>query len=139
MAVYAMVDLSGVDRLTESIQKYGKESQLIITKYLVQDAIDVIGPAITRLLPVSGRTFRGHRQGAKAAGYRTTFMSTAETVDSVIVRSRTAFDYLYFPDDGDNTDHHAGKQYFMLRGAEAAVPQVVNDICSRLAAKFEEG
>lgn len=133
------VDLSGVERLAESIQKYGEEAQLVITKYLAEDAVDVIGPAITRLLPVSGRTFQGHHRGAKAAGYQATFMSTAATVDSVIVRSKVAFNYLYFPDDGSNTHHHAGKQHFMVRGAQAAAPQILDDICSRLVEKFEEG
>lgn len=133
------VDLAGVERLTELMQRYGDEAQVIITKYLAEDSLDTIGPAISRLLPVSGRTFPGHSHGAKAAGYSATFMATAATVGSVLIRSRPAYNYLYFPDDGTNTDHHAGKQRFMVRGAQAAVPQVANDICSRLAAKFEEG
>ncbi|MCD8383663.1 MAG: hypothetical protein LUC39_01710 [Clostridiales bacterium] len=134
----ATVDLSGVEKLTEALEQYGAEAQKVIAEYLRDDAFDAIGPCITRLLPVSGRTFQGHPMGARAAGYRTTFMVSDVATNSVTVKATPQYQYLYFPDDGSNTKRHRGKQQFMVRGAEAASPDIVDTICTRLVQKFEE-
>ena len=67
------------------------------------------------------------------------FMTRSSTVDSVIFKSSPAWNYLYFPDDGSNTVRHRGNQQFMLRGAQDAAPKIADEICTRLARKFEDG
>ncbi|MCD8190168.1 MAG: hypothetical protein LUD78_08145 [Clostridiales bacterium] len=135
----AKVDLSGMERLQEKLDNYGSEAQVVVAKYLATEALDQVGPAISRLLPVSGRTFAGHQLGARAAGYRAVFMTAGASVDGVTIRSAPEWGYLYFPDDGKNTKRHRGNQKFMVRGAQTAAPDIANEICTRLVQKFEEG
>ncbi len=132
------VDLSGVDRLAEFMDRYGSEAAAVITAQLSEEGLDAIGPAITRLLPASGRRWAGKRAAASAAGYERVFQATP-ALCAVTVRTTPAYHYLYFPDDGGNTQRHRGNQRFMLHGAEAAAPQLIEGICSRLISKFEEG
>lgn len=51
---------------------------------------------------------------------------------SIVIKSKTAFNYLYFPDDGSNTKRHQGMQQFMLHGAEAVSDQVADEIVDRI-------
>ena len=55
---------------------------------------------------------------------------------AVTVGTRSKFHYLYFPDDGTNTKHHAGKQHFFERGVEAQEENVINGILDAL--KFKD-
>ena len=64
----ATIDMTGLQHLQEKLDNYGTEAQAEMLKYLSREALDQVGPAITRLLPVSGRTFMGHPLGAKAGG-----------------------------------------------------------------------
>ncbi len=134
----ASIDLTGMEHLQEKMDTYGTEAQLLAMKYLAMEALEQVGPAITRLLPVSGRTFSGHPLGAKAAGYQAVFMARSATVDSVVFTTTPAWHYLYFPDDGKNSKRHRGNQRFMVRGGQEAAPKIADEICTRLAKKFEE-
>lgn len=132
------IDLSGVERLSAFMEHYGSEAAAVITSQLAEEGLDTIGPAITRLLPASGRRWTTKRTAASSAGYQRVFQATP-ALCAVTIRTTPAYRYLYFPDDGSNTRRHQGNQRFMLRGAEAAAPQLIDGICSRLISKFEEG
>ena len=131
-------DTSDVERIADILTKYLTAIEPTIHEYLADHGLETIGPAITRLLPASSRLWDGKRTGAKAAGYASVFQGDLG-LGSITVRTQPAYYYLYFPDDGGNTQRHRGNQRFMLHGAEAAAPQLIEGICSRLISKFEEG
>lgn len=132
------LDTSDVERIADILARYQTAIEPVIHSYLAEHGLETIGTAITRLLPVSGRAWPGKRTGAKSAGYPNVFRSDLG-LGSITVRTQPAYYYLYFPDDGGNSERHRGNQRFMLRGAEAAAPQLIDGICSRLISKFEEG
>ena len=118
------VDASQLDRLMEAAATWPQVSEGAINDVLHGEGGRIIGREIDRLVPVSGRRFKGHTSGAKGTAWQ-----SYDTPDlAVTVAARGKRGYLYFPDDGTNTKRHAGDQRFFPRGAEAATEEVV-DLC----------
>lgn len=88
--------------------------------------------SITEFTPMSKAKIASwhprHARGAKP--YKETYENL-----SIIIKSKTAFNYLYFPDDGSNTKRHQGMQQFMLHGAEAVSDQVADEIVDKIVEK----
>lgn len=57
---------------------------------------------------------------------------------TIITTQGDVRDYLYFPDDGTNTEHHAGNQQFMFRGATDSQDRIVNEVIDELVKRLEE-
>lgn len=89
--------------------------------------------SITALTPIStAKISSWHPRHAKSAQpYKESYENL-----SITIKSKTAFNYLYFPDDGSNTKHHRGMQQFMLHGTEAVSDQVVDWITEKIIEKI---
>lgn len=130
MAGEWIIGIQETDRLIEHIKKAGQRSEGIINDILRNYAGQEMIEKITPLLPTSGRKWKGKKKAAKTAQpFRQEFGNL-----SVTVKTKTAYHYLYFPNDGSNTIKHYGNQQFMYRGTEKAVP----DIIERCTAKIVE-
>lgn len=123
------------DKLLEAAAKYGSGSGRIIDDVLWNEGAKLISDEITRLLPVSGRTWRGKKKTAKNAQPFTQENSSL----AVTVKSKPAYHYLYFPDDGTNTKRHKGEQYFMQRGADNVTEEIIDRCVNRLIKEWESG
>lgn len=118
------VDYSGLDELSQAMEKYGDESIKIITEVLHNEGAKEIQDKIRNLLPASGRRWKGKKAPARSVN---PFTQTNGVLE-VTVKSTGAYGYLYFPDDGSNTQRHAGNQQFMKKGAEDATGRII-DLC----------
>ena len=89
--------------------------------------------SITGLTPVSKvKTSAWHPRHAKSSSpYKESFENL-----SILIKSKTAFNYLYFPDDGSNTKRHQGMQQFMLHGMEEVTDQVIDEIAKKIIEKI---
>lgn len=103
-----------------------------INDVLWNEGAPLIQESIQRLLPESGRTWRGKKPAAKRAA---PFTQQNETL-AVTVKTKNAYHYLYFPDDGSTTRKHVGNQQFMLRGAEEQQSEIISRCIARLT-EFE--
>lgn len=103
-----------------------------INDVIWNEAAPLIQESIQRLLPESGRKWRGKKPAAKSAA---PFTQTNESL-AVTVKTKYAYHYLYFPDDGSTTRKHAGNQQFMLRGAEAKQEEIIERCIAKLT-EFE--
>ena len=112
------------NRLQKEIEAYPGYAGTVIDEVLMTSGAEQIIEDILPLVPVSGRTWRGKKQPAKMAE---PFQGKRITM-GVEINAKNAYHYLYFPNDGTNTINHAGEQYFMERGLEAAAPKVI-DMC----------
>lgn len=110
------------DRFAESVKEYPGNAEKAINEVLWMQGGGLIGESIKLILPRSGRTWRGKK---KAAADAAPFTQTNENL-SVTVRTKNAYHYLYFPDDGSNTRKHAGNMQFMYRGAENEQENIIN-------------
>lgn len=118
----------GYEELVEAMIEYPKKAEKAFDDVLHGEGFEEIKDEITMLLPVSGRRFKGKKAPAKAAQ---PFIGINGML-SVTVTARGHYNYLYFPDDGSNTVHHAGQQHFMRRGAENASDKIVELCLGRL-------
>ena len=116
------------------MEAFGEGSGQIITETLHESG-PVIYERINPLIHPSGRTFKGHRSSATQSAWPT--YVTSEGM-AITVAARGKWHYLYFPDDGANTDRHAGMQDFMMRGAQDAAPEIIERCLGALMQEWSE-
>ncbi len=124
------------EKALDSIEKFSEKAQAerIINEYLHGQGGEVIRDNIRKILPVSGRTWNGKRA---AASKTNPFLIKKENL-AVVVHTKGAYHYLYFPDDGSNTVHHFGNQQFMFKGAMDSSDKIVNEVVDKLVKRLEE-
>lgn len=128
------LDFVAMDDLQQAMKDFQGNTEEIINDVLHNEAGELIQDAIKRLMPVSGKTWNGKKKAAKHAN---SMMNVNENL-AVTVKSKAAYDYLYFPDDGTNTKRHAGNKQFFKRGGESQIDEIKDRCIGRLVNGFEE-
>lgn len=131
------LDTRQFDTLQRAIQLYSGDAERTVNDVLHNEGGKLINDEIMRLLPESGRTWDGKRRAAKQAR---PFTQKNENL-AVIVRTVSAYHYLYFPDDGTNTKNHIGfkgrPREFMHKGAENQTGEIIDRCINRLIRRWE--
>ena len=83
-------------------------------------------------MPVSGKTWKGRKPPAKTGKS----LTDEKWNLSVTVKTTKQYQYLYFPDDGSNTKHHAGNQQFFQRGGDSQADEITERCINRLTNAF---
>ena len=128
-------DASAIDPICDAMAAVGEESGDIIDEVLHGEGAEEIKRKIVPLIPSSGRTWKG--KGAPASSAMPGRFSVDKGQLSVTIAARGKYGYLYFPDDGSNTAKHAGNLQFMMHGAEAAEPKVIELCVGKLLEKLQ--
>lgn len=133
MAWFEM-DAKEVERLYKTIQNFPGNAEKSINDVFHNEAILLVQEEVKRLMPVSGKTWKGKAPAAKTA------KSLAEDKGnlSFTVRSNGKYNYLYFPDDGTNTRRHVGNQQFFRRGGENKQTEIIDRCINRIVKDFEK-
>ena len=126
------LEIEGVLELAKSVTSTGKNAEALVNQVLHEEAGQKIKESIMPLLPVSGRNWKNKKRAASRAE---PFLERKENL-AVTVFTKTNYNYLYFPDDGSNTERHAGNQQFMLRGAENAAPDIIRLCTAKILEKI---
>lgn len=126
------LDTESYNKLFEAMKKYEGQAPKTVNEILWNEGGPLINEAIINLLPVSGKHWSGKKPAAKNAQ---PFTQVNEEL-SVTVKTKNAYHYLYFPDDGTNTKQHAGEQYFMFGGAEAKQNEIIDRCVAALIEKL---
>lgn len=121
-----ILEAEDIKELSDIMQKYGVEAEKAIDSVLHQEGAEEIKKDIAKLLPASGRRWRGKSAPARSA-MPGRFEQDNQML-SVTIAARGRYHYLYFPDDGSNTEHHRGNLRFMMRGAENATNKII-ELC----------
>lgn len=123
--------------LIAAMEEYGRGCGYVIDDVLHKEGGKLINQAIIRILPESGRKWKGKRTAAKRAQ---PFKQEDGSL-SVTIRTKSAYHYLYFPDDGTNTKNHIGykgrPREFMYKGAESRAEKIIDLCVERLIEKWE--
>lgn len=131
------LDAKQVDRLQDAMSKYAGQAGRIVDEVLHNEGGKLISEEIMRLLPESGRTWAGKKPAAKQAK---PFMQENGSL-SVTVKTKPAYNYLYFPDDGTNTRRHIGykgvPREFMRKSGERQADRII-DLCIARLTKIGE-
>lgn len=128
------IESDEIDALQDVLDQYGDKATKVINAVLHSSAIPIIENNIISLLPSSGRKWKGKKAAASSTN---PFRNDISELLTVIVRSKSQYNYLYFPDDGSNTDHHRGDQHFMQRGADDSLDRITELCTANLKLKLE--
>lgn len=126
------INFSEVEKLQAAIKSYQDEVEPAINDVLHNEGGGLIQDSIRKLIPVSGKRWKGKAPAAKSS-------KSLESVNAnlaVTVKTTKKYQYLYFPNDGTNTRRHAGEQYFFEKGGEAVKDEIIDRCISKLT-KFE--
>lgn len=118
------VDYDVFLKYTEAFEQYSGHPGPIIDRILHEQGGKLINDAIINILPASNRTWAGKKP---AASTTQPFVQENGSL-FVTIKTKPAYHYLYFPDDGTNTKFHAGEQNFMERGAWNVSGKII-DLC----------
>ena len=127
------LDSKEFDRLQSAIKNFPGTAEETINDVLHNDGAALIQDEIQRLMPVSGKRWKGKKPAAK----KSKSLRQENGNLYVFVKSTTNYNYLYFPDDGTNTRKHAGNQQFFLRGGENKQTEIIDRCVNRLVGDFE--
>ncbi len=131
MARFEM-DAKEVERLFNTVKNFPGNAEKSINEVFHNDAPPIVSEEIKRLMPVSGKSWKGKAPAAKSAK-----SLTDETANlSFTVKTTGKYHYLYFPDDGTNTQRHVGNQQFFQRGGENKQTEIVDRCINRIVNDF---
>lgn len=122
MRSFASIEESNLSSLINSISEYAGITNRVINDVLHSSvAAEYAIDEINKLIPHSGRSWKGKKAPASSVNPWKT--DTSELL-TLAIKSRKGYNYLYFPDDGRNTENHWGNQQFTIRGANASLPKI---------------
>ena len=128
---------SQFEQLQDAMKQYPGHAGREINDVLHNEGGKLINEEIMRLLPASGRTWNGKKPAAKSTQ---PFVQDNGTL-SVTIRTKSAYNYLYFPDDGTDTRRHIGykgtPRDFMQNGAEKKTSEIIDRCINRLIKEWE--
>lgn len=136
MARFEM-DTKEIERLHKAIRNFPGDAEKSINEVFHNDAPPIVSESIKRLIPTSGRNWRGKAPAAKSAKSSVTERKDERGNLSFAVGTTGKYHYLYFPDDGTNTRRHIGNQQFFKRGGEAKQAEIVDRCITKLVNNFE--
>jgi hypothetical protein len=123
MSVPFKINVADFEALQSALKETTANAESAINEVLHGPAVPIIEDSIRRLIPVSGKAWRGKKGAAKTSNS----MQNVNENLAVTVKTTKPYQYLYFPNDGTNTRRHVGNQRFFEKGGEA----VKNDIIER--------
>lgn len=127
------INVAEIERLQTAMKEYQGNIEEAINDVLHNQAGDLIQEQIKRLIPVSGKTWKGKSRPAKTSK---SLLNVPANL-SITVTTAKKYQYLYFPDDGSNTRRHYGNQQFFARGGDAATEEIVDRCIMKLINNFE--
>lgn len=127
------INVSEIERLQKALESYQGNTESIINDVLHNEAGALAQEEIRRLMPVSGKRWRGKAPAAKKSKSLTNINGNL----SVTVTTTKKYQYLYFPDDGTSSRRHVGNQRFFERGGDNVSAEIVDRCINRLISNFE--
>lgn len=133
MSVYE-IKAQSIEKLQKSLNGYAETAENEINTYLHGSGYNLFSHSIENLIPVSDKK-------KKHAKYSNSLQDRLKSSRSrgggfqnlsVTIGTKPKYDYLYFPNDGSNTVHHAGNQHFFDRGIEKKEDEAVDEMLDRI-------
>lgn len=118
-----------MEKLGEALAEYSGNAEEAINEVFHGEEVNSLAQeAIKALMPTSGKHWKGKKPAAKTSNS----LRKQDGNLSVTILSQKAYQYLYFPDDGTNTNRHIGNQQFFARGAENIQGDIIDRCITRL-------
>ena len=138
------VELNEVEEMAQRLTEAGKNAETVINEVLHTEGGPLIESGINPLIPSSGRRWRGKKKAARESRKKFIQEDAFNSRNSnlaVTIRTTKNYHYLYFPDDGTNTQHHVGyrgiPREFMRKGAENKTQEIIDACVGSLIHELE--
>lgn len=132
------INATNLKRLQKAIEEYQGNVEPVINDVLHNEAYPLFEDMVRQLMPVSGRSFKGKKPPAK----RSKSIQKKTGNLRVGLTPTSSYNYLYFPDDGQNVRNsarrRAGNQQFFLRGVQHHEDEVIERCVESLVTNFNE-
>lgn len=132
MGAKLKLEMEQVEKLERALGEYAGNAEKAINNVLHGTGRAMIEEKVLQLMPSSGRSWRGKESPAKTSKS----LVGEEGNLSITVKTTKKYQYLYFPDDGMNTKHHAGNQQFFYRSGEAKKDEIIEMCINELTKVF---
>lgn len=129
------INVADFEALQKAMEAYEGNTEETINDVLHNQGGELISNSVRRLIPVSGKNWKGKAKAAKSGN---SLQNVNEHL-AVTVKTTKKYQYLYFPDDGTNTRRHIGNQRFFEKGGEAVKDEIIERCVGRLTNNFEKG
>lgn len=129
------IEVTQVEKLQEAMKGFQGDVEPSINDVLHNQGGGLIQDSIRRLIPVSGKTWKGKAPAAKSSNSLRNINANL----AVTVTTAKRYQYLYFPDSGTNTRRHVGNQRFFEKGGEAVKDEIIERCISKLTDNFNKG
>lgn len=126
--------INDFDKLQQSMKNYQGNTEEAINEVLHEEASPLVQDAIRRLIPVSGKHWKGKKPAAKTAKSLRDIKANL----ALTVTTSKNYQYLYFPDDGTSTTRHVGNQQFFKKGGESQQNEIVDRCIKKLVDGFDD-
>ena len=126
------INVADLDKLQTALKEYQGNAENAINEVLHNQGGELIQESIRKLMPVSGKNWKGKASPAKSSKS----LQNLNTNLAVTVTTTKKYQYLYFPNDGTSTRRHVGNQQFFEKGGEAVKDKIIERCITKLT-KFE--
>ncbi len=132
---FIQMSVAEFEKLQSAMKEYQGDVEATINNVLHNQGGALIQESIQRLIPVSGKSWKGKAPAAKTSKS----LQSINTNLAVAVTTTKRYQYLYFPNDGTNTRRHVGNQRFFEEGGEAVKDEIIERCIGKLTNNFEKG
>lgn len=119
------INQSDLDSVLDAVQLFPDNSEDAINKYLKETGAPRVNKSISNLIPVSSSNKKKHAKENNPLTNKIFNLGFA-------VKSKTAFNYLYFPDQGEGTSSSNDPLNFMENGLNAEYDSIIDGILKSL-------
>lgn len=126
-----------MERLFNTARNFPNIAEKAINDVFHNEAPPLVSEEIKRLIPVSGKNWKGKEPAARTARSPVAERKDEEKNLTFVVGTTNKYHYLYFPDDGTNTRRHVGNQQFFKKGGETKQNEIIDLCTTRMLQGFE--
>lgn len=126
------LEIAEVEKLQQAMKEYEGNTEQVINDVLHNQAGDKIQEAIYLLMPKSNRDWKGKKPHARDSKS----LKNVNNNLAVTVTTTSRYHYLYFADDGSDTQDHIGNQQFFVKGGENVQDEIIDLCIGRLINEF---
>lgn len=119
------IDQKDLDNVLDAIQSFPGNSEITINSYFEETGAPQVNKSIVNLIPVSSAKKKRHAKSSNPLTNKIFNLGFA-------VKTKSAFNYLFFPDQGEGTSSSNDPLNFMENGLNAEYDSIIDGILKSL-------
>lgn len=128
----AIFTIDDNDMLTiqQRIKEFQGDAEKTINDFLMNEASETFKTSIINFIPVSKAKKRKHAKTSDPLEHK------QERNLELIIKTKTKYNYLYFPQNAEGTSKHNAPNDFVQKGVDREYDNVINSLLDKLQNNF---